>query len=160
MAQSGFMLSDEGRTIVALNDSGTTAITAGDIVYSAANDDALGATAAEARNDYSAGDIKVKSMLLSATGYKTVIGIAMEDIPADGYGTIAMEGVWIHAVNSNTEAGDKICGDAATANKIDTIADSTTTFAAAVVNRHKWMIGKTLTGGSADGKYIVWKLTL
>ena len=57
MVQTGFTLSDEGRTISVLNDSGSTAIEAGDIVFSIANDDAFSDTVAAVRNSYAAGDI-------------------------------------------------------------------------------------------------------
>lgn len=154
MALSGFKLSDEGRTITILNDSGTTAITAGDIVYSATNDDVLGGTAAAVRNAYAAGDIKGKSILCADTGYQTVIGVALEDIPADGYGAIAMEGVFMHAVGENVEAGNPVQG---------LEGDGTTTVIANKVQiadgfDHK--IGQALTGGSTDGKYVIWKLAL
>ena len=154
MAQDGFMLSDEGRTISVTNDSGTTAIDAGDIVYSIANDDVLTGTAASARNEYTGIDVKCKSILCSDTGYQTVLGVAVEDIPADGVGSIAMEGVFIHPTAENIEAGNPcqgIEGDGTTvviANKIQ-VADSFD---------HK--IGLALSGGSADGKYVIWKLAL
>jgi len=153
MAQTGFMLSDEGRSLTVLNDSGTTAIEAGDIVWSAVNDDQFTGTAASARNAYAAGDIKVKSMTDSATGYQTVLGVALEDIPADGYGAIALEGVFIHSVSENVEAGNFVQGDEAGSNKL-MVQD----VAAAADLTHK--IGRALTGGSADGKYIAWKLSL
>lgn len=166
MAQAGFQLSDDGKTLSVLNDSGTTAITAGDLVHSGANDDVLGGTASLARNAYAIGDVKVFTMSASATGYKTVLGVALEDIPAAGYGTIAMEGVWIHPVSANTEAGDAIMG-VASAQKVVKIADAVmasatttglTTIKAAVDNQ-RYKLGKALTGGSTDGKYIIWKMT-
>lgn len=159
MAQTGFMLSDEGRTITCLNDSGTTAIEAGDIVFTSTNDNVLTGTAASARNAYAAGDIKVFSMTDSATGYLTVLGVALDDIPADGYGAIAMEGVFMHAVDGNTEAGDVLMGDTAATNKVEPLVAVTLTTSlpkSHVQNK----IGRALTGGSADGKYIIWKLAL
>lgn len=157
MAQTGFFLTDEARTITILNDSGTTAITAGDIVYSGTNDDVLTGTAASARNAYAGGDVKGFSILASATGYQTVLGVALEDIPADGYGSIAMEGVFLHPTNSNVEAGQVLQADAAAANKVDVLTDATTTVGIDIVQNK---IGRALTGGSADGKYIIWKLAL
>ncbi|MAH50304.1 hypothetical protein CMI37_31070 [Candidatus Pacearchaeota archaeon] len=148
MAQTGFMLSDEGRSLTVLNDSGTTAIEAGDIVFSIANDDAFTGTAASARNAYAAGDIKVKSMTDSATGYQTVMGVALQDIPADGYGSIALEGVFLHATNADLEAGERLQGDEAASNKVD------------VAGEFAHVCGRALTGGSADGKYVAWKLSL
>lgn len=148
MAQTGFVLSDEGRTITVLNDSGTTAIEAGDIVFSDTNDDQFSDTVAAVRNSYAASDIKVKSMTDSATGYETVLGIAQEDIPANGYGSIAMEGVFIHSAVENIEAGGLVQGDEAGSNKL------------MAADEYGHVIGKALTGGTADGKYIAWKLSL
>lgn len=160
MAQTAFELSDEGRTITVLNDSGTTAIFAGDIVYSAANDDVLTGTAASARNAYAAGDIKVKALSCSATGYKTVLGVALADIPTDGYGPMAMEGIFITPAAADTEAGDVIRASASTANRVVPLADATTTVTATVADNKRYKIGKALTGGSAAGKYIIWKLAI
>jgi len=162
MAQTGFVLSDEGRSITVLNDSGTTAIFAGDLVFIGTVDDVLTGTAASARNAYGGGDVTVKGADMSATGYKTVLGVAAEDIPADGYGACAMEGVFINPVSANTEAGAILKG-VASSNSVVQIADyayGTTTTAVALVNDFKYKIGKALSGGTATGKYIVWKLTL
>ena len=126
MAQTGFTLSDEGRTLTVLNDSGTTAIFAGDLVFTGTNDDVLTGTAASARNAYAGGDVKVKGNDMSATGYKTCLGIALEDIPADGYGAVAMEGIFITPVSADTEAGADLQG-VASANKVVGIAEATTT---------------------------------
>jgi len=154
MTQTGFQLSDEGKTLSVLNDSGTTAITAGDIVFSIANNDMLTGTAARVRAAYAASDVKCKTILALDAGYQTIIGVAIEDIAADGYGTIALEGLFMHATAEDIEAGGPcqgIEGNGTTvvlANKIQ-VADSFD---------HK--IGQCLTGGSADGKYVLWKLSL
>lgn len=160
MAQTGFMLSDEGRSITVLNDSGTTAITAGDICFSAANTDVLGATAAAARNSYAAGDVKVKSIEASATGYQTPVGVALEDIPVDGYGAVAMEGVFITQAQAAIAAGAPVRGTAAADNELVALETATTTVTATVANNKKYKIGRALTGASTDGKFIIWKLTL
>ena len=156
MAQTGFVLSDEGRTLSVLNDSGTTAIEAGDLVFTETVDDQLGGTAASARSLYAAGGVKVKSCTDNATGYLTVLGIAMEDIPADGYGAIAMEGVFLHAVNADTEAGDVLQAVAST-NYVTVLAAPTTTPLKADIQN---TIGRALNGGTTQGEYIVWKLCL
>ena len=155
MAQGGFTLSDEGRTITILNDSGTTAIVAGDLVYSAANDDVLTGTAASARNAYAAGDIKGITCRGLVTGYQTVLGVALEDIPVDGYGAIAMEGVFISPTNENTEAGVPLQGMESTTATIVTGG-----YTVQIADSFDHKIGKSLTGGSAAGKYIIWKLAL
>ena len=84
----------------------------------------------------------------SATGYQTVLGVALQDIPADGYGSIALEGVFIHSTVEDVEAGGLLQGDEAATNKV------------AVADEFGHVIGRALTGGSADDKYIAWKLSL
>ena len=160
MAQTGFMLSDEGRTITVLNDSGTTAIVAGDLCYSATSNDVLTGTAASARTAYAGGDVKVKTISCSATGNATFLGVALEDIPADGYGNLAMEGVFIHPASADLEAGDALMANASTDNRLTKLADATTTVTTAVADNMRYKCGKALSGGSAAGKYIVWKLSL
>jgi len=164
MAQVGFILSDEGRTITAVNDSTTTAITAGDPVYSAANDDKFTGTAASARAAYAYNDVKVKALPCSNVGYKTPIGIALTDCPStESPVTVALEGLFLHPVNSNTEAGGALQFDAATSQKVDALSQTITfssTGTTATVTQADYKVGRALTGGSADGKYILWKLTL
>lgn len=160
MAQVGLYFSDEGRTITVLNDSGTTAITAGDLIYSTSGNDAFGATFASVRGNYTADDVKAKSMHWSATGYQKVLGVAVEDIPADGYGSVSLEGVFYHPASEAIETGAPIQGYEGTAQKVSALDQATTTVTAAAVNsiaRDK--IGFTLTGASADTKYVLWKLS-
>lgn len=157
MAQSGFMLEDEGRVIPVVNGSGTTAITAGDVVYSdGATADMLTGTAASARNAVGASDISVKSLVCSNTGYKTVVGVAIDDIPVNGKGAVAAEGVFIHAVSEAVTAGGCVQGYEGTASKLQVADNGTTASYEGFVTK----IGRALTGGSAAGKYIIWKLTL
>lgn len=161
MAQVGLYLSDEGRTITVLNDSGTTAITAGDLVYSTSGNDVFGATSSSVMGNYSgAADVKVKSMHWSATGYQKAYAVAVEDIPADGVGSIAMEGLFFHPAQEAIATGAPIQGYEGTAQKLMALDAGTTTYVAAALNsapRDK--IGFTLTGASADTKYVLWKLS-
>jgi len=155
---TGFLLTDEARTLTVQNDSTTTAIEAGDIVYSIANDDKFGTTTTEAsiRSSYSAGDVKVKAAKWSNTAYKTILGVAVTDIPAGGKGTIALEGLFFHQVQENVEAGQALQFYEGTANKLQ-VNDAGTT---AGYSESHTKIGRALTGGSADNQYILWKLTL
>jgi len=154
MAQDGFPFWDEGRSIPVLNDSGTTAIEAGDLLYSAANDDVIGGTAAQARGKFASGDIKVKSIICSDTGYQTHVGVANDDIAADGTGSMSTEGVWAHQAAENVEAGGVVQGME---------GDGTTTVIAnkvQVADEFAHKIGRALTGATADGKYLLWKQSL
>jgi len=161
MAQIGLCLFDEGRTITVLNDSGTTAITAGDPVYSAANDDVFETTFS--RSAYAAGDVKVKSILWTAgtTAQKAPMGVALTDIAADGYGVIARAGVFMHPVSDDTEAGACVQLTEQTTTKTNnvlvTLSDPGTT---APQNALHVKVGRTLTGGSTAGEYVLWQLSL
>ena len=158
MAQVGLLFSDEGRTFTVLNDSGTTAILAGDLVYSTSGNDQIADALADVRGAYAAGDVKVKGMHFSATGYQKVIGVAVEDIPVDGYGAVAMEGVFAHPASETIETGAPVQGYEGTAQKLSALDQGTTTYVAAELNiLTRDRIGVTLTGASADTKYVLWK---
>lgn len=158
MAQSGQQIFD-GKTITVKNDSGTTAITAGELCYAesgAAIDDVLTGTFASARAAYAGTDIMVKGITCSATGYRTIVGVAVDDIPAGETGSMAMEGVFIHAVAENVEAGGCVQAEEAATNRVQ-VADNGTT---ASYEGFATKVGRALTGGSAAGKFIIWKLAL
>lgn len=157
MAQAGLLLSDEGRTITAINDSTTTAITAGDPVYFTTNNDQITGTFADVRAAYAAADIKVKSITCSATGYTLPAGIALTDCAAsssteDKVVTVALKGVFAHAVDADTEAGETLAFNAAVTQKL------TPYRASATFGTTQYIVGRALTGGSADGKFIIWRL--
>jgi hypothetical protein len=154
MAQAGFILSDEGRTFTAVNDSTTTAITAGDPVYFTTNNDVITGTAASVRAAYAAGDVKVKTCVGAAAGFLKPAGVALTDCPAEENAvvTIALSGVFMHPTKNDTEAGDPV-GFVPSEAKVRTVSGTAGVSLDSVV-------GRALTGGSADGKYIIWKLNL
>lgn len=157
MAQTGFPLFMDADVITVLNDSTTTAITAGDGVYSIANNDALTGTAASVRAGYAAGDIKVKLASGANTSYKTFIGVALTDIAADGYGSVALEGIFAHPAAAAITSGDWIQWNTTTSNQVQAITDLGTT---AILADGDYIIGKALTGASTADKYIAWKMCL
>lgn len=155
---TGFLLTDDAKSISVTNDSGTTAITAGDICYSIANDDAFGSTTTEAsvKSLYAASDVKVKAAHWVNTAYKTPMGVALQDIAIDGKGTLMLEGLFFHQAQENIEAGYGVQFAETTAQKLQANDAGTT----ATYSESGTKIGRALTGGSADKKYILWKLTL
>ena len=162
MAQTGFMLSDEGRTISVTNDSGTTAITCGDILWvvAAANDDVLTQTSSTARAAYGDGDIKVKAAVWATTvAVNKVVGVALEDIAASGRGSMAMEGVFIHQAAEGLEAGAPVQISEATNAKLNAL-DAVTATTSQVVAIVQEKIGRTLTGASGGDEFVIWKLSL
>lgn len=153
---NGFMLFADGQTLSVKNDSTTTAITAGDACYSIANDDKFGTTLTVASIAYAYDDVKVKAAHVAKTSYKTIMGVALSDIPKDGKGSIALEGVFAHKASANIEAGEHIQWNTTTSQQVSPIQDLGTT---AVLGDGNYIIGKALTGATAEGKILLWKLT-
>ena len=154
---TGFVFSEDNTSSSVLNDSGTTAITAGDVVYCATNDNVFVTTTtlASGKGSYAVGDVKGKSMAWSATGYQTLVGVAKTDIAADGYGSVYLSGLFFHATNDNIEAGDMVCGATTTKNRVQTVTDNGTT---TLLTKGNFVVGRALTGGSTGGEYVLWKL--
>jgi hypothetical protein len=155
MAQAGFPLFFDGDAVAVHNDSTTTAITAGDICR-VTNADAFGTTLTVSSIAYAKGDIKVKAGHWSATGYKNIGGVAMTDIPADGYGTLALEGVFLNRADYAITAGDHIQFATTTAQRVARVHDLGTTL---LLGWGHYEIGKALTGASATKYIIAWKMT-
>lgn len=160
MAQTGVLFSTDGDSITVLNDSGTTAIEAGSMLFFLANDDAFGTTVASSRAAYAAGDVKVKQADWSTASYLTPAGVAATDIAADGYGTMLLEGLFLNRVSADTEAGEAIMQETTTSAQVLAIADLGTTVLVQGAGLSHFKMGRALTGGSAEKKIILWKLTL
>jgi len=158
MANTGLMLSDDGKVFTAKNDSGTTAISAGDLLYAVTNNDVFGVTVSRA--NYAWDDILVKRIENLSTGYKMFVGVALGDagtaLSNASRVSVAMEGLFLHQVQANIEAGSAVQA-AASGNKLNVLAVAGTT----TVNENaRNKIGRAITGGSADTKLILWKLGL
>jgi len=160
MAQSGFMFSDEGRTLSVLNDSTTSTILAGEICYvvPGENDNVLTQTSSTARAAYASTDVKVKSIDWGTTAnIGEVLGVALEDAPAGGKGAIAMEGLFIHQVIGGVEAGGPVQAAENGTNKVNALGVATTTVGVAIVADK---CGRFITGASGANEFVVWKLSL
>jgi hypothetical protein len=158
MAKTGLMFSDDGKTLTVKNVDSTNAIYAGDIVYSRSTVDSLGGTFASARTAYEYSDVGVGPIKASATGYQLVVGVAVTDIAASGYGTIAMEGVFIHTAQEAIVSGGCVQGYEGTANKL--MALDTKSAGTQAVTEYTHKIGKALIGTSAGDKLCLWKLNV
>lgn len=160
MAQQGVVLSETGDSVTILNDSGTTAITAGDLLYFPTNDNEFGTTVTTAKAAMADSAIKVKSSNLSASSYLTPGGVALTDIAADGYGTMALRGVFLHRVSDNTEAGESVMQEDKTSLKLRAIKDLGTTVLIDGAGMQDVRVGRALTGGATENQIIAWKLKL
>jgi len=159
MTQYGVIFDNEGRSIMVQNDSTTTAIVAGDILACEdANDNVLTQTTTTARAAYGAGDIKVMRASNANTNYTKIVGVAMDDIGTSDEGPMLMEGLFMHPVDENIEAGDSVQFAETTSMNLQQLDVETTTFKNVVAPSHK--IGKALSGGSTANEIIIWKLTL
>lgn len=160
MAQLGVVLFKEAESITVLNDSGTTAITAGDMLYFTTNDDEFGTTVTTAKAAMADSAVKVKSAHLDANSHLLPGGVALTDIAADGYGTMALEGIFLHRIGANTEAGESIMQETTTSQKVVAMLDLGTSTLVQNAGLVDLKVGRALTGGTAENKVIAWKLSL
>jgi len=156
---NGIMLGVDGHTFTAKNVSSTTAITAGDIVYAPENNDVFQTTANV--SSYSWDDVKVKTILCSSSGYKTAMGVALNDAGTSASNTsqvsVAMRGLFLHRAVGGTGSGNIEAGSAvqATENAVNGLmVDGNATTEPDVC------IGRALTGTSGSPEYLLWKLNL
>jgi len=159
MAQ-GIIMGIDGHTFTAKNVSATTAITAGDIVYAPTNNDVFQTTAN--LSSYSWDDVKVKTILCSATGYKTVLGVALNDAGTSAAATsqvaVAMRGLFMHQAKGSTsntgniEAGSAVQATESAENGLQVDGNATT--------EPDVCIGHALTGAAGSPEYVLWKLNM
>lgn len=155
MAQVNFMLSDEGDTFTAKNEHGTTAITAGDIVY------ATGATSAALGTTVPSGlgwdDIEVRSVKLGTAAEGDLsVGIAEEDAAAGSQLTVRTRGLFFSPILNTT------CPLVAGA-PVRPVYEETTagvqragTTTRVLGEGKDEACGVALTGSAVSGNYIVW----
>jgi len=164
MTQAEFLISDEGRTFTAVNDSATTAIRAGDIVFAAQGSTSqFGSTVAEAYTDYAYSDITVKASRLVGTTTlgKRVVGVALTDASAGSQVTIAMEGIWLSPVDSTATvitSGHPVKAADATTAGVDPLPQDYGTTSTGMGAFYK--CGRSLVGANTSKDYLLWKLTL
>jgi predicted RecA/RadA family phage recombinase len=101
--------------------------------------------------------VKAKAFTASTTGQDRVVGVALEDIPANSKGSVAMEGVFIHQAVEGVEAGHPVQTDENATNKVAALDVATTTVGVDIVS-HK--IGRYLSGASGANEHVFWKLSL
>jgi predicted RecA/RadA family phage recombinase len=164
MVQTEFLLSDIGRTFTAVNDSATTAIRAGDIVFAAQGSTSqLGSTVANSLTDYAYNDVSVKACRLvgTTTLTKRVIGVAITDAAAASQVTVAMEGIFLSPVDATATvitSGHPVKAADATTSGVDPLAQDYGTTSTALGAFYK--IGRSLVGANSSKDYLLWKLTL
>ena len=151
---NGLIMGVDGHTFTAKNVSSTTAITAGDLVYSPTNNDVFQTTADV--SSYAWDDVKCKTILCSNTGYKSVLGVALNDAGTSASNTsqisVSMRGLFLHQAVGNIEAGSAVQATETAANAVSVDGNATT--------EPDVCIGTALTGASATKQYLLWKLNL
>jgi len=159
---TGFLLSDVGRTLSVKNDSTTSAIVAGDIVYaSGGTTSVFPSTTTQARAGYAVSDTPIKAAKWGTTAQsKLAVGVAVTDIAADDTGTIALEGIFLNQVDATAAvitAGMPVKAAVATTNAVDLLSQDsgTTSTNLGVYNK----LGIALSGANSTKDFLVWKLS-
>ena len=124
------------------------AIQAGDFVRAGDNDDAVAA-----QSGHDASDILISVCDANGGDDQTCVGIAMTDAASSGLVTVATNGIFV--VKSDADIGAGIA-----CQQDDTAADGNASVKATIDGEEEYTIGKTLTSASADGKYMVFLLSV
>ena len=164
MAQVNFLIDDDARMISGINGNGTSAITAGDILYnSSPTTSPFGTTAPSGTNYYD--EIEVEPIkFATAVGDNAegcvICGIALHDAAAGSQVTFATRGLFLSPVIDTTGAlpgGWPVRAAEGTTTAGIAKCGTTTGFTA---QEGRYPIGRSMTGANVDGKYCLWLLNI
>lgn len=162
MAQTNFLFDDDGRVVSGINGNGTSAITAGDILYASPPSTSPFGTTVPSGVDYDEIEVEpVKFATVEGDNAEgnSCVGIALHDAAAGSQISFLTEGLflspvidtvgWIRAGNpvrasqGETTVGVERCG--------------TTT--GMTIQEARTKIGYALTSANVTGHYILWKFS-
>lgn len=162
MAQENFLFDDDGRVVTGINGNGTSAITAGDLLYASPPSTSPFGTTVPSGVDYD--EIEVEPIKFAtavgddAEGCR-IVGVALHDAAAGSQISFATEGLFLSPVIDTTgyvQAG-KIVRAAEGTTTAGVTNCGTTTGPTAQEIRYK--CGYALTSANTDGDYILWKFS-
>ena len=156
MAQVNLIWQETGRTMIGVNGNGTTAITAGDILYASGSTVAAFGTTAPGAYDYDDIEVEPVKFATAIAQGASVVGIAMEDAAAGSQVTFYTEGVFFSPIIATTcplRAGAPVRA-AQGETTPGVVRSGTTTRTVADLKLH---LGVALTGSAVSGDYILWK---
>ena len=155
MAQVNFMLSDKGDTFTAVNGNGTSAITAGDILYASGSTAVALGTTVPSGLGYDDIEVEPIKFATATTQGHSVVGIAEEDAAAGSQVTVRTRGLFFSPIEATTcplRAGNAVRASDGTTSAGVARAGTTTRAADAM----SLSFGVALTGSAVDNDYIVW----
>jgi len=161
MAQENFLFDDDGRVVSGINGNGTSAITAGDLLYASGPSTSPFGTTVPNGVDYDEIEvepIKFATAVLDTQGGR-IVGVAMHDAAAGSQISFATEGLFLSPVIDTTgyiQAGMPVraCEGETTAGITNC---GTTTGPAGSESVLK--CGIALTSANVDGDYVLWKFS-
>lgn len=162
MAQKNFLFDDDGRFVTGINGNGTSAITAGDILYASPPSTSPFGTTTPSGSVYD--EIEVEPIKFAtavgddAQGIR-VVGVALHDAAAGSQVVFATEGLFFSPVIDTThyvQAGGKVRAAEGTTTAGVTNNGTTT---GPTVQESRYKIGYALTSANTDGHYILWKFS-
>ena len=162
MAQENFLFDDDARVISGINGNGTSAITAGDILYASAPSTSPFGTTVPSGVDYD--EIEVEPIKFATATLDTqggrIVGVAMHDAAAGSQVSFATRGLYLSPVIDSTgciQAGMPV--RAAEGTTTAGVTNCGTTTGPAGSEGVLW-IGRALTGANTDGDYVLWLLNV
>tara|TARA_Y100000310_G_C20698489_1_gene827459 strand:- start:1760 stop:2251 length:492 start_codon:yes stop_codon:yes gene_type:complete len=162
MAQVNFLFDDDGRVISGINGNGTSAITAGDILYASPPSTSPFGTTVPSGVDYD--EIEVEPVkFATATGNdaqgNSVVGVALHDAAAGSQVSFSTEGLFLSPIIDTTgwvRAGNFV--RAAQGESTSGVVRCGTTTGATVAE-FRGKIGVAITSANTTADYVLWKFT-
>ena len=159
MAQKNFLFDDDGRMVSGINGNGTSAITAGDILYASPPSTSPFGTTVPSGVDYDEIEVEPIKFATAVAQGKFIVGVAMHDAAAGSQVTFATEGLWLSPVIDTTgyvQAGRFVRASEGTTTAGITNCGSTT---GPTPQEHRYKIGYAITSANTDADYIMWKFS-
>lgn len=162
MAQVNFLFDDDGRVVSGINGNGTSAITAGDILYASPPSTSPFGTTVPAGVDWDEVEVepvKFSTVVGDNKDGTRIVGVALHDAAAGSQISFATEGLFLSPVIDTTgfvEAGFPVrAAEGQTTSGITKCGTTT----GPTVQEFRYKIGYALTSAETDGDYILWKFS-
>jgi len=162
MAQQNYLFSDNADVISGLNGNGTSAITAGDLLYNSSPSTSPFGTTVPSGVDYD--EVEVEPIKFATANADEqggrIVGIALHDAAAGSQITFCTRGLFLSPVIDTTGAiygGQPVRAAEGTTTAGVTNCGTTT---GPTATERLLQVGRALTGARADGNYVLWLLNI
>ena len=163
MAQKNFLFDDDGRVVGGINGNGTSAITAGDILYATPPSTSPWGTTVPAGVNYDDIHVEPVKFATATVEGKFVVGVAMHDAAAGSQVSFATEGLFLSPIIDTTGYVHSGCllraAEGATYPGVTNCGTTCMASGSEMTTAVQTKIGFALSSANTDGDYILWKFS-